>query len=430
MDITCKREASRRAAPLHARRLVKLSFFALLIILGSLTLTVLYLLSKQLYGRERAEPRADYDSIVRYDPAREGGHLVQNFNELVIGETIDKPVRFITNSKGFRNDKEFDYRPSEGVFRILLLGDSYVDGFRTDQEETIASQLERYLNSRLPKGRFEKSEVLSAGNNNPARHWYYYQEHGRKYHPHLVLMGITLANDLTWHSYKAGVVPALDGKGRPFLQLRHSDDRSARSRIDLFLPSDAYDQMNWFDTFHLRELEIRARYYLAKKSDLFVYHVPPWETPAGSTPRHAYAAGVNTALGLFYLPSMPEISEMFSDLEEVLWGFNEQVKEDHHTFAAVLFPIRTQVSSRDWSLLRRSLALREDRFDLAHPNNWLKQYCVQKKIPCLDPIALFQLYGEKEYLYMPRGESHFNARGQEIAGATIGQYVLQNFLRD
>ena len=176
---------------------------------------------------------------MKFDPAREGGHLVQNFNQLVVGETVDKPVRFITSSKGFRNDREFDYRPSDGVYRILLLGDSYVDGFRTDQQDTIAFHLEIYINTRLPKGKFPKSEVLSAGNNNPARYWYSYQEHGRKYHPHLVLIGITLGNDLTWHSYKTGVVPALDTKGNRFLQLRSSDDGTARAHLDLLLPSEA-----------------------------------------------------------------------------------------------------------------------------------------------------------------------------------------------
>jgi hypothetical protein len=196
------------------------------------------------------------------------------------------------------------------------------------------------------------------------------------------------------------------------------------------LPNEAYDSVGWLDMFHLREVEARARNYLGRKSDLFAYRVSPWETPAGSRPRHAYAAGVNTALGLFYRPTMPEISEMFSDLQEVLWGFNKQVQEDDRAFAAVLFPIRIQVSSGDWALLRRSLALREDRFDLAYPNNRIKQYCSEEHIACLDPLATFRHYGETEYLYMQRGDMHFNARGQEVAGTTIGQYVLEKFLRD
>jgi len=98
---------------------------------------------------------------------------------------------------------------------------------------------------------------------------------------------------------------------------------------------------------HLREFEARARNNFARKSALFAYRVPPWETPAGSRPRHAYAAGVNTALGLFYRPTMPEISEMFTDLERVLWGFNQQMQQDLRAFAAVLFPIRIQVSAGD-----------------------------------------------------------------------------------
>jgi len=38
---------------------------------------------------------------------------------------------------------------------------------------------------------------------------------------------------------------------------------------------------------------------------------------------------------------------MFTDLERVLWGFNQQMQQDLRAFAAVLFPIRIQVSAGD-----------------------------------------------------------------------------------
>lgn len=138
----------------------------------------------------------DYLELHRFDPDREGGHLLPDFNGLVTGERVDQPVGWVTNSKGFRSEREYSYQPEEGVFRVLLLGDSYDDGMRTAQGKTIGALLETALN-RVYIDEFHSTEVLISGHNNPANAWYYHQEHGRKYQPHVVILGVTLGNDLT-----------------------------------------------------------------------------------------------------------------------------------------------------------------------------------------------------------------------------------------
>lgn len=143
---------------------------------------LLYRIIQTLEQRTAVQLLPDYDDVVQFDPEREGGHLLPNLNLDVRGEF--GPVHFITNSKGFRNAKEFQYTPPSNVYRILLLGDSYVDGMRTAQEQTIGAVLQEILNAHLQNTR--QVEVLISGQNNPANAWYAYQEHGHKYHPELV----------------------------------------------------------------------------------------------------------------------------------------------------------------------------------------------------------------------------------------------------
>ena len=57
--------------------------------------------------------------------------------------TIDKP--FVTNSAGFRDDREFAAK-TNGEFRILSLGDSIAVGLGVRAEDTYTAQLERLLN--------------------------------------------------------------------------------------------------------------------------------------------------------------------------------------------------------------------------------------------------------------------------------------------
>ena len=159
----------------------------------------------QTLGRQADLQRLpDYDQLAQFDPEREGGHLRPNLDLDVRGEF--GAVRFITNSKGFRDNREYDYLPLPEVYRILLLGDSYVDGMRTDQEHTIGFVLQEALNARLDK--YRQVEVMISGHNNPANAWYYYQQHGRAYHPDLVILGLTIGNDFISHNYcYGGLIP-------------------------------------------------------------------------------------------------------------------------------------------------------------------------------------------------------------------------------
>lgn len=216
----------------------------------------------------------DYSDFVRFDPAREGGHLLPNINTVALGSRHGEIIRWITNSKGFRNDQEFDYFPSPGTFRILLLGDSFVDGMRTDQKSTIGAVLEKSLNASTRTDQYKHYEVMIAGHNNPALAWYYYQEYGAKYHPHLVILGVTLANDLTWQHYKIRVFPTIDADGLLFLQFAAEQEKISVS-LDLPLPQEAYTPKHALREA-LQNMELRFRQYLARKSlYLFGYLVPP-----------------------------------------------------------------------------------------------------------------------------------------------------------
>jgi len=74
---------------------------------------------------------------------------------------------------------------------------------RTDQRETIGFLLEQRLNKEACTDEIDRYEVMISGHNNPANAWYHYQEFGHRYHPHIVILGTTLGNDLTWHSYRS-----------------------------------------------------------------------------------------------------------------------------------------------------------------------------------------------------------------------------------
>ena len=389
---------------------------------------IVLLLAVFLISRKKpTTPLPDYGEIVQFDPSREGGHLLPGLNMLMQGERTGQSVKIITNAKGFRNDREFSYEVPDHVYRILFLGDSYVDGMRTDQKNTIGFVLEKLLNTAIKNNIdsvYHSVEVMISGHNNPANAWYYYQEHGYKYNPNLVVVGITLGNDITWHGYRSGVLPITGNDGVVSLKLASDAQQTGTGSIDLLLPSDAYTSQSiiWEQ---IENIEFRIRKLLAGKFYLFGYCIPPQLSPKINDRHHVYGAGFSVSMGLFYRPTMPEIEKMYIDFENVLAGINNRVKTNGSDTLFVLFPTRMQIIKEDWELLTRFYSLDKTRFDLNYPNQRMSRICKEQDLLCLDLILPFKLHYEKEktHLYRPRGDMHLNETGQKLAAGLLSNHI-------
>ncbi len=94
------------------------------------------------------------------------------------------PVSY--NSKGLRGP-EYSYEKPPGVFRVLVLGDSWVEDMGSFEESLFTTRLEKMLNRLYPKPRFE---VINAGQYgfDHVQELMFYLKEGRKYRPDLVVV--------------------------------------------------------------------------------------------------------------------------------------------------------------------------------------------------------------------------------------------------
>lgn len=377
---------------------------------------------------EHARPTLpDYGDIVRFDPRREGGHLLPNLDMLIQGEIVGKGVRIITNAKGFRNIKNFRYKPPLDGLRILLTGDSNIDGMRTDQEDTIGFIMEKMLRKEdISTNKFESVEVMISGHNNPVNAWYHYQEHGYKYKPNLVVAAITLGNDITWHNLNTGMLLQKNKNGDPILLAVPNAGQDMTRNVNLLLPPYAFLPKRFFrETFEDWELGIRK--FLSSKSILFGYEIPPLLAHTKNARRHVFAAHFLISLGLFCDPVMPEIGAMLVDFESVLSGFKTSVVKHASQLLIVIFPVRIQVCKKDWNLLKRFYAIDQAHFDLNYPNKRILQLCRHNEIQCLDLTPHIRQHYEKggAVLYRPRGDMHLNEQGQKLAASIIAEKIKE-----
>lgn len=96
------------------------------------------------------------------------------------------------NKHGHRDDFVPLKKP-DGVFRILLLGDSFTVGANVRQSQTYAAILEKSLNDNSAT----PIEVINTGVGGwePFHYAEYYEHYGRQFSPDLVLIGLFVGND-------------------------------------------------------------------------------------------------------------------------------------------------------------------------------------------------------------------------------------------
>jgi hypothetical protein len=121
--------------------------------------------------------------------------------------SIDGSWRFVTNSRGFRNETDFSYEKPGATLRILSLGDSQTQGYEVRQSATYSAVLERYLTARG-----KSAQVLNAGVSgfSTAEALAFLENEGYKYQPDVVVLGF-FANDFK-DNMKAALF-ALDKNG-------------------------------------------------------------------------------------------------------------------------------------------------------------------------------------------------------------------------
>jgi lysophospholipase L1-like esterase len=96
-------------------------------------------------------------------------------------------VEVAINSRGLR-DREIAYERTPGTLRILMLGDSFTEGWGVPVEQTWSKRIER-----LYAQRGISAEVINAGvgNYNTVMEVSWFLAEGRKYRPDIVVLNVT-----------------------------------------------------------------------------------------------------------------------------------------------------------------------------------------------------------------------------------------------
>jgi hypothetical protein len=321
-----------------------------------------------------------------------GGCLRPGLDAAIVTERGEG--RFVTNEYGFRNRTPVHRRKPDGLRRVLLIGDSFVAGYRTDQEDTLGRRLEVALREAEPGSQLQ---VLIAELPHPAAALDYLQTQAWRLAPDLLVVGVTIGNDLaqSWGVRRRVPEPLV---------------------ADLLLPADAFRRSALVRLALRLDRSLLAWRGYRRAASLL--RTSPITCDYADFPGHVHVFDAMHGLGFFYARRrLPLIEDSWREAERLLIELRQAARDAGAPLVVTLFPQRFQTSGADWRATGFEYGLDAAAFDLDLPNRRLAEACAQAEVECVDLLP--PLRAESRPTYLPRGDMHWNALGQAIAARAL-----------
>ncbi len=319
------------------------------------------------------------------------------------------------NADGLR-DRDHPLARTPGVTRILLLGDSFVEGMQVPLEKTFAKRLEAKL---ADDGR--RVEVVNAGFSGfgTDNELLFFEADGRRYQPDLVLLGFTEANDVIENSkrlYERMYAEAPDG---PPPKSHFKIGRGGGLRLDARAARRAWEQ------FAARRATVLGRAGMALERNFHVVRLV--ETALSRRPLRADAARVvhTTVVGIYATHPATEWEDAWALTRALVLRLRRDVDAAGATFAVVAIPSKEVVSPDAWRSLRALSPSGVDRaLDVERPGVVSGELFATARIPYLDLAPALQSHfsatGRSGYFVW---DVHLTEEGHEVVAEALRPFV-------
>ena len=391
-----------------------------------------------LYGRDftrPVRPKAfmEYDSLLgwRKIPNAEGWLVTREYE---VFESI--------NSKGLRGPDR-PYEKPHGKYRVLLLGDSFTEGYTAALDESVAHVLEQELNS----DGSECFEVINGATNGYStdQELLFFESEGVKYQPDLTVLMFYM-NDVHKHNEPTGCTACRVPISKPLFQLSDAGleltnvpppkpDSKATDSTSLFgSPQDGFESD---PNGGLRAQLKRIKFWLVQHSALYnvlkdnhllraaAIKLGVAEKPGGAIP-HVYF--------VWAIEYPPDYREAWRITDALIGRLDAGTAAANSKLLICYVPERISVYADAWEATQRKFGLASEHFDPERDDRELESICKAYAIDCIFPVTRFRtearrLSSEGRGLYHVR-DGHWNGYGQRLAGRILAEYVRGGTIRN
>lgn len=331
------------------------------------------------------------------------------------------------NSKGLRGP-EYSYEKAADEYRILVLGDSFAEGFTVEFGELFSEVLKRKLNDTGNR----QYEIINAGTRgySTVQELLYFEHEGKKYRPDLTVL-MFYDNDI-WDNTQ----PMARGKFKPYYKLendvptlmnfpapppdsrekdvsvknRRGAQNSAFKKVKGWLKAHSY----LYRFVRDKVMNVEYLYDLAKR---FGLATSPVRNPAFGIWRKSYS---------------PETRDAWKVTEAALVDLRDEVRAGKGTFLLFYIPYKYVIYEDAWEALKKRFGFSDEEWDPGRVVVELDALCKRQGFSCINPVKLFKAR-EREIkktgsrLYLAK-DPHWTVKGNEYVGEILATYISSNFI--
>jgi lysophospholipase L1-like esterase len=320
--------------------------------------------------------------------------------------------RVAINSHGLR-EREIDYPKPPGTRRVLVLGDSFVEGVQVKPEETFTRALESILRTDAPG----PVEVINAGSGGwgTAQEFEFLRHEGLQYQPDVVVLVFYTGNDVTDNSFR------IKGNVRNFrkpyyamrdgtLELQPWTPRKPPSQAEIDALNRELYLWNVFQT------GVLARFRPSQDTA----NVDDMEEEIRNTL-------VDHEIRVFSANQNRAWQESWEVTEALFVAARDLAEAAGARFLLVNAPTIWQIYPDQWESFRAANGLRNDGWDLGTARRRLTDLSDRQAVEYLDLAPSLELAGQAgQPLYFTR-DFHWTAAGHRVVAEALAQRIEERF---
>ena len=337
--------------------------------------------------------------------ARLGTVLIPDSSGWWTQEEHEFTVPVHVNAEG-RRDLERPVQKPPGTYRILVLGDSFVEAMQVPLEQTFPRQLEALLN----RSGGPSVEVMSMGVSGygTASEYLWYRDTGYAYHSDLVLLCFYPGNDVKNNS------PTLE----PTLRPQYDSDGTLQRVVAVGSGEGNPGAMGASAAYrYFRKLLITEQPALADRL-----------ASLGLLSRSALrpvplADGIPVDYWVYAAQPPAPWREAWSHTEQLLGALRDAVRADGARFGVVVVTSREQVYPGDWQQLMQTYPpMQHVTWNLNGPEERLLAWCDRAGVLCLPLSPAFAARRDGQRLHFLY-DGHWTPAGHALAAQTVADFL-------
>jgi hypothetical protein len=402
---------------------------------GSLLLTwLLCELGLRVFYGAPAQQIGHHQLFMEYDPVL-GWRKIPNF----IGQhvTPEYAISEQMNARGIRGP-EYAYEKRRDEYRILVLGDSFAEGYTVEFHELFSEVLKQRLN-RHTHDRYYEVINAGAGGYSTDQELLLFQLEGKKYRPDLTIL-LFYDNDVWFNNQ-----PKYWRGHKPLFQL--GDDGSLRlTNVPVPRPDPVLKPAAPEGHVSTSPLDATAM-WLSKKS--YVYRFIN-ERIEGTAFLHKLAIKIGLVevqpenrdeqkiipipneFRVYQKQQNTDVAEAWKITEVLLHNFREEINSDGGEFIVFYVPVRASVYLDEWEKMKKQYDIADEQWSIEQIRNDLMAICQRNHLDCIDSLEAFRAEAHRlrtvgKRLYFIQ-DAHWNADGHRFVGELLAQYIGRTYL--